>query len=599
MEDSVQVACVIPSAADAAFQIYSLKRSAYAAVLRAFCAQSDILSRDKVRCLTELRNELKILQTEHAECLVKARSNKQIKSFSVGLHSKGNTCSTEVIKDFLGLACVLPDAGDTVFQIHCLERSAYASVLRAFCAVTNHLSLLQVKLLSQLKNELRISHSEHKEVLMKVSLNEHIKSLRKFSLANLSVVTKTNPAFDVHAVLHDKIGPTGQVCTSSTSCLSLIQQSSVSENSMSSTRDIGISDSSNGAEGPYFESHTVVSAKRLKTVNGHAPAYLKCGPSNQLPVAVSAVMVEKHSQLNAGQGPLSVDHTSQESGKRKTVVPEMSVSESLDVMDRKYEIEYQKPKNKDSDLEHGSEIIKLCLTASLLSKVERIFKENPDSANLEKAKLTLKAQEKDLLGALAKLSEVSYDVVYFGANHNHRSVNLNEHGDGKGDEAVLPKLVSSSDETLPGARLGDGGTENKVKIQGIASIIVPLSSDPHQWHCQPIPAPPGPATARGRVFRPWPADGRGADLHALGAVQENQVHGGADGADAGVRGALWVVHPQGWCGSCRCLLHPDQRPSARLQEMVKQQQVPRQDSTLCSAVAPPRSPGHHSAGTDD
>jgi hypothetical protein len=37
-------------------------------------------------------------------------------------------------------ACVLPDAGDTVFQIHCLERSAYASVLRAFCAVTNHLS---------------------------------------------------------------------------------------------------------------------------------------------------------------------------------------------------------------------------------------------------------------------------------------------------------------------------------------------------------------------------------------------------------------------------------------------------------------------------
>ncbi|XP_066384980.1 uncharacterized protein [Miscanthus floridulus] len=254
MEDSVQVACVIPNAADTAFQIYSLKRSAYAAVLRAFCAHSDILSRDKVRCLTELRNELKILQTEHAECLVKARSNKQIKSFSAGLHSKGNC--TEVIKDYLDLACVLPDAGDTVFQIHCLERSAYASVLKAFCAVTNHISLLQVKLLSQLKNELRISHSEHKEVIMKVSLNEHIKSLRKFSLANLSVVTKTNPAFDVHAVLHDKIGSTGQVCTSSTSCLSLIQQSPVSENSMSSTRDIGISNSSNGAkEGPYLNLH--------------------------------------------------------------------------------------------------------------------------------------------------------------------------------------------------------------------------------------------------------------------------------------------------------------------------------------------------------
>ncbi|KAG2613877.1 hypothetical protein PVAP13_4KG388100 [Panicum virgatum] len=206
MEDSVQVACVKPNAADTAFQIYSMKRSAYAAVLRAFCARSDILSGDKVRCLTELRNELKILQTEHAECLVKAISNKQIKPFSAGLHSKGNTCSTEVIKDFV--ACVLPAAGDTAFQIHCLERSAYASVLRAFCAVTNHLSW--VKLLSELKSELRITHTEHKEVVMKVSSDEHIKSLRKFSLANLSVVTKTNPAFDVHAVLHDKIGSTGQ-----------------------------------------------------------------------------------------------------------------------------------------------------------------------------------------------------------------------------------------------------------------------------------------------------------------------------------------------------------------------------------------------------
>ena len=57
-------------------------------------------------------------------------------------------------------------------------------------------------------------------------------------------------------------------------------------------RDTGISDISNWAkEGPYFESRTVVPAKRLKAVNGQAPAYLKCGPSNQLPVAVSVAMV--------------------------------------------------------------------------------------------------------------------------------------------------------------------------------------------------------------------------------------------------------------------------------------------------------------------
>ena len=50
-------------------------------------------------------------------------------------------------------------------------------------------------------------------------------------------------------------------------------------------RDTGISDISNWAkEGPYFESHAVVSAKRLKSVNGRAP-------SVQLPVADSVAMV--------------------------------------------------------------------------------------------------------------------------------------------------------------------------------------------------------------------------------------------------------------------------------------------------------------------
>lgn len=41
----------------------------------------------------------------------------------------------------------------------------------------------------------------------------------------------------------------------------------------------------------------MVSAKRLKTGNGHAPAYLKCAPSNQLPVAVSAVVVVRNVSL--------------------------------------------------------------------------------------------------------------------------------------------------------------------------------------------------------------------------------------------------------------------------------------------------------------
>ncbi|CAN6293455.1 unnamed protein product [Urochloa humidicola] len=498
MADSALVACVIPDAADAAFQIRCLKRSAYAAVLRAFCAQPNLLSWAKQGCLAELRNELKILESEHRECLGKARSNKQISSLSAGLHSKGNTCNTEVMKNTPDLACVLPDPGDTVFQIHCLERAAYASVLRAFCAMTNRLSGLQVKLLTKLKNELRISHIEHKEVLVEVSSNENIKSLRKFNLANLS--TKTDPSFDVHTVVHDKIGSTRQVSTSSTSCLSLAQRSPISEHSMPTTRDIGVSDSSNGAkEGPYFEPHAVVSAKRLKSVNGHALAYLKCAPPDQLPVVVSTVMLkgstndtldsetiscevksgcssspiveEKHSESNASQIPSCVDHAGQESGKRKPEVPGMRVSTSLGVG-----IKYERHRKKDSDLEHGSEIIKLYLTANLLHKVEMLLREDTDPANLEKAKSILKIQEKDLLDALVKLSEVSYDVAYSSANG--QPGNINTHDDGKGEEEVLlPEPMNSSEEMPPvTSRLGGGWAESHVKVQGVAATALSSSS---------------------------------------------------------------------------------------------------------------------------
>jgi hypothetical protein len=51
--------------------------------------------------------------------------------------NKGNILNTEVREDSVAVACVVPDAGDTAYQIHCLRRSAYAAVLRAFCAQSN------------------------------------------------------------------------------------------------------------------------------------------------------------------------------------------------------------------------------------------------------------------------------------------------------------------------------------------------------------------------------------------------------------------------------------------------------------------------------
>jgi hypothetical protein len=53
---------------------------------------------------------------------------------------KGNNGDDVVATESLNLKCVIPDAGDATFQIHCFERSAYAYVLRAFCAQPNLLS---------------------------------------------------------------------------------------------------------------------------------------------------------------------------------------------------------------------------------------------------------------------------------------------------------------------------------------------------------------------------------------------------------------------------------------------------------------------------
>ncbi|KAM0838526.1 hypothetical protein ACQ4PT_060903 [Festuca glaucescens] len=202
-EDSVAVACVVPDAGDTAFQIHCLRRSAYAAVLGAFCAQSDLFSRAKQECLAELRNELKISDTEHREYIVKASTNKHIMSLSLSAWLyKGNNGDAAVVTEFLDLKCVIPDAGGAAFQIHCLERSAYAYVLRAFCAQPNLLPW--ARLLTKLRNELRLSYIEHQEVIATVSSNAYIKSLRKFSLANYSGLTKKTPAFDLRAVVPDK-----------------------------------------------------------------------------------------------------------------------------------------------------------------------------------------------------------------------------------------------------------------------------------------------------------------------------------------------------------------------------------------------------------
>ncbi|XP_047319345.1 protein EMSY-LIKE 4-like [Impatiens glandulifera] len=60
-------------------KIQSVEKEAYAAVLRAFIAQSDVLSWDKEQIITELRKELNVSDDEHKELLASLCSNESIK----------------------------------------------------------------------------------------------------------------------------------------------------------------------------------------------------------------------------------------------------------------------------------------------------------------------------------------------------------------------------------------------------------------------------------------------------------------------------------------------------------------------------------------
>uniref|UniRef100_A0A0D9XK19 Uncharacterized protein n=1 Tax=Leersia perrieri TaxID=77586 RepID=A0A0D9XK19_9ORYZ len=62
------------------------------------------------------------------------------------------------------------------------------------------------------------------------------------------------------------------------------------------------------------------------------------------------------------------------------------------------------------NIEHDFDIIKLDLTASILSKIhiKKLFREKPNTADLKTAKAILKEQENVLSDAILKLSEVPY-----------------------------------------------------------------------------------------------------------------------------------------------------------------------------------------------
>ncbi|WRX24786.1 ENT domain - like 3 [Theobroma cacao] len=72
------------------------------------------------------------------------------------------------------------DEIDMIFQIHCMEKEDYGSVLRAFFAQSDRLSWGKERLITELRQELNVTDVEHGELLWKIISDESFKMIREW-----------------------------------------------------------------------------------------------------------------------------------------------------------------------------------------------------------------------------------------------------------------------------------------------------------------------------------------------------------------------------------------------------------------------------------
>lgn len=139
---------------------------------------------------------------------------------------------------------------------------------------------------------------------------------------------------------------------------------------------------------------------------------------------------EKRSQSNAGHVPWGVRKDMEASRERGAEASSpVSRSKSLGVIN--YSV---------GNIDHESDIIKILQTSCLVNKLEELFKAKQCPANLETAKYILKDQERHLLAALVRLSEVSSASA--SSVHGADEIECDE-------ETSPPKPVSSSSYDEP------------------------------------------------------------------------------------------------------------------------------------------------------
>lgn len=250
------------------------------------------------------------------------------------------------------------DERDMKFKLHCVEAEAYRAVLRAFIAQSDVLSWGKEGLITELRKELHITDIEHREFLMKIDSDESIKMIRDLR-KGISSVQESLPV---------KVNTPGFVPT----------RGSAPHRKLKTSLDAASTSRKYASRGQ--PSSTAIPS----------PLPVLCRGDQQ---SGKSVMF---SMGNAGQSRNTVVHNIQAASVSKGRQPVKSKTKHFHARDVGY-------------LNDRSTIIEICATDKLIGEVESMLygTEYPNPAQVENAKLILDEQERSILDALAKLTDLS------------------------------------------------------------------------------------------------------------------------------------------------------------------------------------------------
>lgn len=289
---------------------------------------------------------------------------------------------------------------DMEFQIHCIEREAYSAVLRAFVAQSEVLSWDKEGLISELRKELRVSDVEHREILVKVDSDDSIKTIREW---------RNNIAIQ-QEMLSNTVSPHKTFKTAKLT--------------MSSP--------------PKYLSRVQPSPASLPSLTAHCRDNQRGDDT-----AVFAI------QGNVGQGLKStmLDKQAPSLGKRRLSLVLRSKANF--------------PSPSIDGFKRGSDTIDILVTDKLIPEIERVFREeNPDRAQMERAKLILREHERALVKALEKIGDVSDgddSPTHLKQHYSNEAAQRTRHGNYHPTFEQVDRMRGCIPEGFHGARATQSG----------------------------------------------------------------------------------------------------------------------------------------------